>query len=191
MSRAVFIDKDGTLVRDVPYNVDPANVIFHDGAVEALKMLKEKKYKLIMITNQSGIAKGYFKEQDLEALFAYMQEKLLRVGVGFDDYYFCPHHPCGIVDEYSIECDCRKPQPGLILRASSKWNIDLGHSWMIGDILNDVETGNRAGCKTILIDNGGETEWKEGPFRKPDATVDSLYNAATLILEKRNCEIEV
>src|SRR5690349_565794 len=139
MNKAVFIDKDGTLVEDVPYNVDPERICFTQDALAALRILKSHGYLLIVISNQSGIAHGYFSKDDLERLSGRLQEMAQMEGVEFDDFYFCPHHPAGRVLEYAVVCDCRKPQPGMLLAAARKYNIDLSASWMIGDILNDVE----------------------------------------------------
>src|SRR5690606_33538868 len=159
MKKAIFLDKDGTLIHDVPYNVDPAKISFEDHVIEGLIQFRRYGYLLIMVSNQSGVAKGYFSMEALEDVKYDIQQKLGRVGMALDDFYFCPHYVCGIVDKYAINCDCRKPKPGMIYQASNDYNIELSQSWMIGDILHDVEAGNRAGCKTILIDNGNETEW--------------------------------
>lgn len=182
MPKAIFIDKDGTLLRDIPYNIDTNRIVFEETARESLRLFKAHGYLLIMISNQSGIARGYFDEDDLEGVKQYIQREFARVGAGFDGFYFCPHHPCGIVDKYSIPCTCRKPEPGMLFKAADEHGIDLCQSWMIGDILHDVEAGNRAGCKTILINNGNETEWRRGPYREPDYRVSNLLQAAEVIL---------
>ena len=181
MNKAVFIDKDGTLIVDVPYNINPHLIQFTEGAVQALRELKEKGYLLILISNQSGVARGFFEEAHLEKLKAALQERLRPSGAALDGIFFCPHHPQGTVPAYAIECCCRKPEPGMIFQAVATHNIDLTTSWMIGDILHDIEAGNRAGCKTILIDNGNETEWTLNERRNPTAIVKSLPQAAALI----------
>jgi D-glycero-D-manno-heptose 1,7-bisphosphate phosphatase len=99
-------------------------------------------------------------------------------GATIDDFYFCPHHPEGVVRIYAKECVCRKPSEGLLIEAAQKWNIDLSQSWMVGDILNDIEAGSRAGCKTILVNNGNETEWIFTPQRTPTLIVRDLAEAA-------------
>lgn len=184
MNKAIFIDKDGTLIEDVPYNVNPELVRFATGAIEGLKGLKDKGYLLIMISNQSGVARGYFSEDALEQLKVKLQEMLSKSGVRFDDLLFCPHHPDGTVSRYSVVCECRKPKPGMILQAAKKFNIDLRESWMIGDILHDVEAGNKAGCRTILIDNGNETEWFLSPDRQPTAIAATFNEAASIIIRE-------
>lgn len=185
MEKAIFLDKDGTLVHDIPYNVDPARLRFNEGAIAALAKLKREGYLLIMVSNQSGVAHGYFTEQSLGALANSIQEKLECSGLQLDDFCFCPHHPHGRISNYAQDCDCRKPKPGLLLRAAEKFNIDLSCSWMIGDILNDVEAGTNAGCKTILLNNGNETEWVLGEKRKPTAIAGNLLEAAEIIVNTK------
>ncbi|UEG54777.1 HAD family hydrolase [Mucilaginibacter daejeonensis] len=182
MNKAIFLDKDGTLIPDIPYNVDPALITLQPGSADGLQRLLENGYIFIVITNQSGVARGMFHEHDLQAVEQRMQELLATVNIPLTAFYYCPHHPDGTVTSLNIKCDCRKPLPGMILRAAREHNIELSSSWMIGDILNDVEAGNRAGCKTVLIDNGNETEWLPGPFRTPTYTCHSIDQAANEIL---------
>lgn len=180
--RAVFLDKDGTLIKDVPYNVDPTRITLTPGAAIGLERLYTAGYQLIVITNQSGIARGYFDEAALIAVQERLQQLLAPSGVTFSGFYYCPHHPDGVVAKYAISCTCRKPEPGLLLRAAADHHIDLSQSWFIGDILNDVEAGRRAGCKTILIDNGNETEWQLSALRSPHYQVADLAQAAQIIV---------
>jgi D-glycero-D-manno-heptose 1,7-bisphosphate phosphatase len=181
LSKAVFLDKDGTLVDDVPYNVDPALIRFSEGALEGLRLLQEREYLLFVVTNQSGVARGYFEEQALTILEKKLQELLSHADIHLAGFYYCPHHPDGSIPEYAVECSCRKPQPGMIQKAALEHRINLGSSWLVGDILNDVEAGNRAGCRTVLIDNGNETQWEMNPRRHPGFTVKNLYEAAAII----------
>ncbi len=181
-NKAVFLDKDGTLIEDVPYNVNPDLIKLTQGAIAGLQLLQASGYKLIVISNQSGVARGYFLESELVGVKEHLLKLLSPQGVTLDGFYYCPHHPDGVVSEYAITCDCRKPEPGLILRAACEHNIDLQKSWFIGDILNDVEAGHHAGCKTILIDNGNETEWQLSPIRIPDYVVADLMMAAQMII---------
>ena len=181
MTRAIFIDKDGTLIQDIPYNVNPALLQFTKGAVEALNHFSAMGFLLIIVSNQSGVARGYFGEKDLENLKSKVTEMLGARGVELDAILCCPHHPEGKVPPFNVECECRKPKPGLILQAAADFDIDLSASWMIGDILNDVEAGNRAGCRTILLDNGNETEWEFSEHRTPTAVVASFQEAVNVI----------
>lgn len=184
MNKAIFIDKDGTLIHDIPYNVDPSLIQFTVGALEGLTKLRKQGYMIILVSNQSGIARGYFTENALENVKTKIQEMMRSAGIQIDAFYFCPHHPDGVVHKYAVSCDCRKPKPGMLLRAAEEYKIDLSQSWLIGDILNDVEAGNVAGCKTILIDNGNETEWVVSERRKPTATVRDLREAAEVIIHE-------
>lgn len=182
--RAVFLDKDGTLIEDVPYNVDPARMKLTTGALSGLQQLFGAGYVLIAITNQSGVARGYFEESALQGVEERLQQLLESAGVSLSGFYYCPHHPEGVVKEYTRQCTCRKPEPGLLLQAAAEHRLDLSQSWFVGDILNDVEAGRRAGCKTILVDNGNETEWQLSSMRTPHYTVTDLAQAAQVIIEK-------
>ncbi|MDB6007273.1 MAG: histidinol-phosphate phosphatase [Prosthecobacter sp.] len=179
---AVFIDKDGTLVDDVPYNVDPAQVKLAAGVTKGLARLAATNHRLFIVSNQPGIARGYFDKASLEALEQHLQGLFIEHGCRLDGFYYCPHdRPLSNVPL----CECRKPQPGLLLRAARDHDICLNHSWFIGDILDDVEAGHRAGCKAILIDNGNETEWQSGPLRVPDHTVADFDQAVARILDRK------
>jgi len=182
MQRTVFLDKDGTIIPDIPYNVDPALITLYPEAGPALQKLQRAGYQFVVVSNQAGVARGYFTEDALPAVFATLNELLAPFGVRLAAWYYCPNHPDGTVTPYAIRCGLRKPEPGMLLQAAQEHGINLAHSWMIGDILNDVEAGNRAGCRSILVDRGNETEWKSGPFREPVATVRDLAEAADLIL---------
>lgn len=181
MRKAVFVDKDGTLIHDVPYNVDTRLITWQEGAIGSLKFLQELGYLLIVISNQAGIAHGFFDNDTMNEVRKKMEQDLADASVKLNGFYFCPHHPYGSVKEYSIACSCRKPQPGLILKAARDLNVDLSQSWMVGDILNDVEAGSRAGCRTILIDNGNETEWQMHGLRSPTFIVNSINEAVERI----------
>ena len=184
MNKAIFIDKDGTLVIDVPYNVNPDLISLAPTAAEALQLMQSEGFLLIVISNQSGVARGLFTENDLPPVSEKIQSLLAENSIKIDGFYYCPHHKNGTVKEYSIDCDCRKPKPGMIVKATNDFTIDLSKSWMIGDILNDVEAGKSAGCKTILIHNGNETEWILNENREPDYKVNTLLEAANIIVQQ-------
>lgn len=185
-SQAVFLDKDGTLVEDVPYNVDPALIRLTPGAAEGLSALHRAGYRLVVVSNQSGVARGLFPAEALEPVKRRLIDLMAEFDVPLADFLYCPHHPEGRVREFAIACDCRKPAPGLLIRASEWQGIDLSRSWLIGDILDDIEAGQRAGCRTILLDNGHETEWVSGPFRRPHHKATDLAEAARLILAEED-----
>jgi histidinol-phosphate phosphatase family protein len=180
--RAVFLDKDGTLVEDVPYNVDPGRVRLAPGAAAALRRLHDAGFLLVVVSNQSGVARGYFPEEALKAVEGHLREVLGKGGVPLAGFYYCPHHPEGKVPAFAVACDCRKPAPGLVLRACRELRIDPSRSWLVGDILHDVEAGRRAGCRTVLVDNGNETEWDLSPGRVPHHRAPDLAAAAAVIL---------
>lgn len=183
MNKAIFIDKDGTLIPDIPYNVNPKLITLSNTALPALQLLQKQNFMLIVISNQSGVARGYFEEKDLQKVSDAINNLVSAAGVIINGFYYCPHYKEGKVSEYVVDCDCRKPKPGLILRAIEDFNIDVTKSWMVGDILNDVEAGKAAGCRTIIIKNGNETEWLINEKRKPDFIADNLLQAANIIVE--------
>jgi D-glycero-D-manno-heptose 1,7-bisphosphate phosphatase len=184
MKKAIFIDKDGTLIPDIPYNVDPALISLNEGVVSGLTRLLNAGFSLVVITNQSGVALGYITEEEVKSVEREIFTLLRDNGIELSGFLYCPHHPKGTIGKYATECTCRKPKPGMILQAAARWEIDLKQSWMIGDILNDVEAGNRAGCQTILIDSGGETLWLFGQYRIPAFIAQSIDEAANYILER-------
>lgn len=180
MKGAVFFDKDGTLLEDVPYNVDPARIAFKPGALDAMRAARERGFALFIVSNQPGVAMGRFNTNELDRYFARLAARLEGEGVGLTGWYVCPH------PREPFTCSCRKPRPGMLLAAARDHGIDLMHSWMVGDILDDVEAGNRAGCRTILVDCGGETEWVTGSFRVPTLMLTSLAQLdGTLLNEGR------
>lgn len=183
MQKAIFLDKDGTLIPDIPYNVIPEKITLHEGAIEGLQKLRDAGFVVVVISNQSGVARGFFEEKALEGVAERLRELLAAADIKLLDFYYCPHHPEGTNSKYTHPCNCRKPQPGMLQKAAVEHGIDLLQSWMIGDILHDVEAGNRAGCRTVLIDNGGETEWLSGPFRTPTFTAANLDETADAILK--------
>ncbi len=181
MSKAIFLDKDGTLIPDIPYNVDPGKIILQENTSEGLRQLQKEGYLIVIISNQSGVARGLFPEEALAGVKLRVEALLRMEGVRLDGFYYCPHHPGGTVDGFSVDCACRKPKPGMIVKAADDLGIDLHQSWMIGDILHDIEAGKTAGCRTILINNGNETEWEMSERRIPDYMVKTINEAAKLI----------
>ncbi len=180
--KAIFLDKDGTLVDNLPYNVDPRLITLCCGAGAALRLLARFDYRFFVVSNQDGIAHGRFGASAMAGVERRLADLLFREHLTLDGFYFCPHHPGGKVEAYALECTCRKPMPGMLTQAAREHQIDLAASWMVGDILHDVEAGNRAGCRTLLIDNGNETEWRLGPRRIPTRIAPDLYVAALHII---------
>jgi len=190
MNKAVFLDKDGTLIPDIPYNVDPTQLTLYPDTGRSLYRLRQLGFRLIVVSNQSGVAHGFFSEEALAGVWQRLTELLTPFGAAPDAFYYCPHHPDGGIATYDIRCTCRKPEPGLLLQAAQDHQIDLSRSWMVGDILNDVEAGSRGGCRTILVDRGNETEWVPGFYRTPTASVRSLKEAADFISHTEGVELE-
>lgn len=168
MNKAIFIDKDGTLIKDIPYNINSEKICLTRGAGNFLSCLSGQGYKIIVVTNQSGIARGYFSEKEMPPLMEKIRQLLASFKVVLDGFYYCPHHPKGKILAYRKICDCRKPKPGLLLKAASDLNLDLEECWMIGDILDDVEAGNRAGCRTILYAKNNDEISDNNRMRMPD-----------------------
>lgn len=179
MTAAIFLDKDGTLVENVPYNVDPAKIRLATGAGEALRMWAKAGYSLVVVSNQSGVARGLFPFSALDGVRVALADLLFQEGVSLAGCYFCPHHEQGWVASFAVDCPCRKPRPGMLQKAAEELGLSLESSWMVGDILDDVEAGHRAGCRSILLDSGGETEWRlDGSLRRPDYVASDLISAA-------------
>lgn len=182
--KAIFIDKDGTLIKNIPFNVNPSLITINNNVIEGLKLFDKHGYRKIIISNQAGVALGYYSENELEKVNAKITELLAEHATNIDAFYYCPHDANGKIESYAINCDCRKPLPGLIMKAAQDLNIELHGSWMLGDILNDIEAGKSAGCSTILINNGGETEWVINNKRTPDHIVKDFLEAATIICKE-------
>ncbi len=178
--RAVFLDRDGTLVYPRHYPSHPEELCLYEHIGPGLRRLQKAGFRLVVITNQAGIARGYFTEDDLRLMHEYLSDELARLGVRLDGIYYCPHHPDGVVPELAFRCRCRKPAPGMLLAAAADLDIDLARSWLVGDILNDVEAGKRAGCRSILVDLGTEA-YPTRRLRCPDFVARDTAHALRII----------
>ncbi|MGB2866320.1 MAG: HAD-IIIA family hydrolase [Sedimentisphaerales bacterium] len=150
--KAIFLDRDDTLIEDPGYINDPEQVKLLDGVPEALIQLKALGYKLIVVTNQSAVAHGIVTEKVLGEIHERLKQLLADKNAFLDRIYYCPYHPEGVVPKYCKESNSRKPGPGMLLKAADEMDIDMGQSWCVGNSNRDIEAGLRAGCKTILID---------------------------------------
>lgn len=191
MEKCIFLDKDGTLIYDVPYNVSLDKIRCYEDIYAPLKRLTEAGYKLIIVSNQSGIAKGYFTEKQLQEAFSHLISILRKENVCITDYYFCPHalSERKRKGEHVKSCSCRKPLPGLLLQAAEDYNIDLTQSWMIGDIIADMGAGRAAGCHTILLDRNGQERRRPlitHPSYRPGTIVDHFFSIDSIILKTKN-----
>lgn len=180
--RAVFLDKDGTLVANVPYNVDPSRMRFLPGVHEGLRRLHAAGFLLVVVSNQPGVALGRFAPEALDAVEARLRDEFAAAGTTLSGFYWCPHHPAGHLAAYARACACRKPMPGLLLGAARALDVNLARSWMVGDILDDVQAGRCAGVRTVLVNNGNETEWRWSADRVPDRVVRAFDDAALEIV---------
>ena len=167
MTKAIFIDKDGTVIEDLPYNVDPRRIRLAPGVEEALEIWAEQGWPIAIITNQSGVARGYFTLEDLERVSDHLEAVITDAGATWGGFYACPHLPEG-VNEYATDCDCRKPAPGLIREAAEKLGVIPEASWFIGDTWMDMAAGRAVGCRTILVGR----EWRDAPSYAPEAQPD-------------------
>ncbi len=159
MNKAIFLDRDGVInelvyypdhgIVDSPFSVDHLRI--YPWTSEAICTLHEMGFKVILVSNQPGVAKGFFPMETFEVIRKTIVDRLTQDGAVLDGEYYCMHHPNATVDELRINCNCRKPESGLILQAAEDMNIDLASSWMIGDGLTDIQAGKTSGCKTILL----------------------------------------
>lgn len=151
---AVFFDRDGTINEEVGYLADLDRLVLYPEAARAIRMVNESGMKAVVVTNQSGVARGYFDEAFVTAVHRRMAELLRADGARIDGFYYCPHHPDEGLGEYRKDCFCRKPKPGMLLAAARDMNIDLERSYMVGDMMKDVETAENAGVRGILVKTG-------------------------------------
>jgi D-glycero-D-manno-heptose 1,7-bisphosphate phosphatase len=181
LKRAVFLDRDGTINAEKEYLHRTEDFEFIPGAPQAIKLLNDAGFCIVVVTNQSGVARGYYDEAAVERLHRHMDAELARFGARVDAYYFCPHHPDHGSGEYTRACACRKPLPGMLVQAAADLAVDLTESWIIGDKLADVEAGLRAGCRPLLVRTGyGADEEARLPREVP--VHDDILGAAQAII---------
>lgn len=154
MEKIIFLDRDGTINVEVDYLYKKEDFKFEDNADKAIKIFNDLGYKVIVVTNQSGIARGYYSEEDLKKLHEHIDEELGKIGAKVNAYYYCPHHPEATIDKYKVDCQCRKPNLGMFLDAKKDFNIDFENSIIVGDKVSDLESGVRLGMKTVLVETG-------------------------------------
>jgi D-glycero-D-manno-heptose 1,7-bisphosphate phosphatase len=186
--KAIFLDRDGTLIEAVPYLSRLSQIKLLSGVPEALSLLKGKGYSLVVITNQSGVARGFFDEDFVLESHRRIQLLLKETGVTVDAFYFCPHHPTEGDLPYRVDCDCRKPKPGLLLRAASELGLGLVGSWVVGDDLPDLMMARNLELPFVLLRSGYGRMLEEGgllpSLREREWVVDDLLAAARLIADK-------
>jgi D-glycero-D-manno-heptose 1,7-bisphosphate phosphatase len=151
---AIFLDRDGVLIEDSHFVSTTQQVRMVPGSADAVAALNAAGWVVVVVTNQSGVARGFFPVETVAEVHAFIADRLAERGARIDAFYHCPHHPQGEVEAFRAECDCRKPKPGMLRRAAADLGIDLGRSWMVGDRATDLAAGAAAGCGTVLVRTG-------------------------------------
>jgi D-glycero-D-manno-heptose 1,7-bisphosphate phosphatase len=185
---AVFVDRDGTINREVNYLSSPEQLELLPGTVEGLRRLRAAGFKLVVVTNQAGVARGYFGEDDVHCIHRRLEEMLATGGAGVDAFYYCPHHPDGKGD-YRKLCPNRKPGTGMFQRAAADLGIDLAHSFIVGDNVTDLIPGGPLGCRTVLVRTGyGQSMLDKGALSGLSVShvAADLLGAANWIVAQRN-----
>jgi D-glycero-D-manno-heptose 1,7-bisphosphate phosphatase len=167
VNRAIFVDRDGTINEDIGYVSRPEELKLYPFAAEAIRLANAAGFKLIIVTNQAGIARGLYSEEDLSAIHALMTEEFLRQGARVDAIYYCPHHPEIGDGKYRLACECRKPRPGLLKTAALDYGIDLSRSYVIGDKASDIELAANTGSKGVLVLTGYGRQTIDNPTLWP------------------------
>jgi len=185
-NRAVFFDRDGTLNEDVGYLASFDQLKLYSCVGEAIRLVNEMGMKAVVISNQSGIARGYFNEEFVVSLHEKIAELLEADGARIDGFYFCPHHPEEGRGQYRLDCPCRKPKPGLLIKAAEDLNINLSGSFMIGDMAKDVEAAVNAGAAGILVRTGYGSSVEPTPATAYVA--DDVLDAVRWIMKVKNSE---
>jgi D-glycero-D-manno-heptose 1,7-bisphosphate phosphatase len=179
LARAVFVAEGGTLIEDQPYELGSGRPRLMPHALDGLRLLGQAGYRLIVVSQRPGLASGMFSRAALSRFHAALGRLAQAEGVRIDDFHVCPHAPAA---RPVPACLCRVPAPGLLRQAARSHGLDLSQSWMLGDTLDDIEAGRRAGCHTAMLDVGKETEWRMTPLRRPDLRAASLLDAAEAML---------
>lgn len=182
MRPAIFFDRDGVLIEDSHYVASVAEVRVIPGAADAVRRAQAAGYAVVVVTNQSGVARGLFPEAQVAAVHAHIETES---GLTFDRWEYCPHHTDGTVPEFTSDCDCRKPKPGMLRRAAAALDLDFARSWIIGDRATDLEAGFAAGCRAILVRTGYGSKvdiHQPDPTRNLIAVVPSVVEAVDAIL---------
>jgi D-glycero-D-manno-heptose 1,7-bisphosphate phosphatase len=184
VTKAVFLDRDGVITQEPPhYAHRPDQMTLIPGAGDAIRRLNDSGFMVIIVTNQAGIAYGYYQEKDMLSFNRTMSEALSQSRARIDSVYFCPHHAEAKIEKYRLDCDCRKPKPGMLLKAVKEYGITLKNSFMIGDKLTDIEAGNNAGCKSILVKTGYGIETAQNIQTPYEYLANDLYDAVRFILK--------
>jgi D-glycero-D-manno-heptose 1,7-bisphosphate phosphatase len=186
-NKAVFIDRDGCLIHEFGYISKIRNVKFFKRSFDALRLLRDNGFKIVVVTNQSGVARGYFPESFVRETHSYIAGQLKKKGLKIDAYLYCPHHRKATISKYKKDCECRKPRQGMIKIAQKRFNLDLKQSFTMGDKLSDVKLGHNGGMKGILVMTGFG-RWQKTLIRKektkPDFIAKNFYSGAKWIIKQ-------
>jgi len=183
---AVFLDRDGTLIEERGYLDTLEDIVLLAGTTDALHLLRDAGYALVLVTNQAGVARGFFNEAFVRQAHRHLAAMLATEGIVLDGYYYCPHHPDGVVAEYSRVCQCRKPAPGMVAQAARDLDLDVGRSFVVGDKWLDIELASNAGARGLLVRTGYGAGVENSPphLTKPLAITDTLLDAVHEILRQ-------
>jgi len=182
MNKAVFLDRDGVIIKDVNLLTNSGDIHVLDGLPEALSSLKNAEFKLIVVSNQTVVARGLATEKNVKEINSEIENKIVELdGPTFDGIYFCPHHPNATLPEYREKCECRKPRSGMLAKAASEHNIDLTTSFMVGDRITDIIAGKNVGCKTILLETGMHNTETIVTIDKINENIQANYTCKNLI----------
>ncbi len=186
LNKAVFLDRDGVITEDPPHyahRLDQLKLI--NGSAQAIRLLNAQNFHVIVVSNQSGVARGYYQESDVKIFNEEMNHLLESAGAHIDAIYYCPHHPDAVIEYYKKDCKCRKPKPGMILDGIQKYSLDIQNSFVVGDKWSDIEAGECAGLKTVLVLTGhgkDEISQKRG---SANYVATNLFNAVTQYILKQ------
>ncbi len=186
---AVFLDRDGTVNRQVEYLSEPEQLELISGASQGIKMLRDAGFRIIVVTNQSGVARGFFDEERVNNINSTLAQMLEDKGAIVDAWYYCPHHPSAGHGKYRMDCSCRKPAPGMVEQACREYGLDMSASFMVGDTLSDMKLAWNCGMRAVLVKTGHGTDelcrMESGLISRLDHVADNLLDAAKWICSKR------
>ena len=182
--KTCFLDRDGVLIKQVNYLSSPEQVFISNTSLKALKTLRDNGYLIIVVTNQGGVARGYYSEESISVIHKEIERQLNEHDLHIDHYYYCPHYPDGSVEKYVTECDCRKPMPGMILQAVKDFDIDLSRSFLVGDKVSDLLAAKNAGCSSILVETGHGLEHTAEALSRGYSVCSNLEQAVLHFLSK-------
>ena len=177
MKKCVFLDRDGNINVEKDYLHKIEEFEFIDGAREAIKIFNDLDYLVVVVTNQSGVARGYYDEKSVKTLHDYLQKEVEKIGGHVDGFYYCPHHPENGIGKYKLNCNCRKPEPGMFIKAQKDLDIDFSSSIMVGDKISDIKAGTNLGMRSILVKTGHGLE-EEKKLKNFCEVHETLYEFA-------------